>query len=247
MRRGGYYEKIFITSSRITWFNSFSIGLCPDLVSGLPHQFGQAGQLTNARGGVIDARVNIRVRLYDRAVGAAVVLFDEIHPDVDVNGGIYYIQEGSIQELDSALFGRDELYLSIQLDNDPELTPRKPLGLVPGAFFAEFSENVVGDITPRSVTVGGQRVINEAGQWVGEPTGLIGPAGPQGDQGPAGPAGPPGAAGGNGSPDTPAQVLGKLVQVDGADSTLDADTLDGRDSSEFVLSTADVLQRLLMG
>jgi hypothetical protein len=50
------------------------------------------------------------------------------------------------------------------------------------------------------------------------------PRGPKGDDG------APGAPGADGSPDTPAQVLGKLRQVDGAGSGIDADSIDGIDS-----------------
>ena len=64
--------------------------------------------------------------------------------------------------------------------------------------------------------------------------GLAGPVGPQGVAGPAGAAGAAGAAGLNGSPDTPAQVMAKLIQVDGAGSTLDADVLDGLNSTAFL-------------
>ena len=46
-----------------------------------------------------------------------------------------------------------------------------------------------------------------------------------GSTGQAGPSGPTGPAG---SADTPEQVLGKLVTVDGAGSGLDADFLQGR-------------------
>lgn len=62
------------------------------------------------------------------------------------------------------------------------------------------------------------------------PRGLTGPAGPAG---PIGPTGPTGATGPAGSPDTPAQVLAKIKQVDGSGSGLDADSLDGIDSSVF--------------
>jgi hypothetical protein len=51
-------------------------------------------------------------------------------------------------------------------------------------------------------------------------------AGAQGERGPAG------------SPDTPTGVLGKLTQVDGASSGLDADLLDGRDSASFLAANA---------
>jgi hypothetical protein len=50
------------------------------------------------------------------------------------------------------------------------------------------------------------------------------PAGATGDRGAEGPQGPQGPAG---SADTSQQVLGKLIEADGAGSGLDADTLDG--------------------
>lgn len=65
------------------------------------------------------------------------------------------------------------------------------------------------------------------------PQGIQGPQGAPGLQGAAGPqglpgdAGPQGPAGVDGSPDTPHQVLAKIVQVDGDGSGLDADTVVG--------------------
>jgi hypothetical protein len=65
------------------------------------------------------------------------------------------------------------------------------------------------------------------------PVGPAGPAGPAGQQGPTGPTGQQGTQGiqgppgQNGSPDTAAQVLAKLLGVDGSGSGLDADTVDG--------------------
>jgi hypothetical protein len=58
-------------------------------------------------------------------------------------------------------------------------------------------------------------------------TGAIGPTGATGATGPQGPAGA------DGSPDTAAQVLAKLVTVDGAGSGIDADLLDGSHASAF--------------
>ncbi|MDV7272076.1 tail fiber domain-containing protein [Thioclava sp. A2] len=48
-----------------------------------------------------------------------------------------------------------------------------------------------------------------------------------------GQVGPQGPAGADGSPDTAAQVLAKLITVDGAGSGLDADLLDGLQASSF--------------
>ena len=88
--------------------------------------------------------------------------------------------------------------------------------------------------------VSGAESIIELGQ-----TGPQGPQGPSGSQGPAGPTGPTGPtgatgsqgpqgpAGADGSPDTAAQVLAKLVTVDGPGSGLNADKLDGNQASAF--------------
>ena len=77
-------------------------------------------------------------------------------------------------------------------------------------------------------TVGSKQVKNDSltGKDVNEATlslarGATGPAGAVGSVGPAGATGP------SGSPDNPAQVLAKLLQVDGAGSGLDADTVSG--------------------
>jgi hypothetical protein len=70
--------------------------------------------------------------------------------------------------------------------------------------------------------------------------GATGPAGPQGEQGIQGPQGEQGPqgiqgpAGADGSPDTAAQVLAKLITVDGAGSGLDADLLDGQSSAFYL-------------
>jgi len=61
-----------------------------------------------------------------------------------------------------------------------------------------------------------------------------GPRGPAGPAGPAGAQGQQGAKGDAGSPDTGTEILGKLGPVDGSGSGLDADTLDGQDSTAFV-------------
>jgi hypothetical protein len=70
--------------------------------------------------------------------------------------------------------------------------------------------------------------------WVAN--GRKGPRGPQGEPGPVGPAGAKGDTGPQGpagSPDTPTDVLAKLMQVDGAGSGLDADLLGGLPTSAF--------------
>jgi Collagen triple helix repeat (20 copies) len=66
------------------------------------------------------------------------------------------------------------------------------------------------------------------------PTGPAGAAGQQGAQGAQGERGTQGLRGANGSADTPAQVLSKLQDVDGASSNLDADMIDGIDAINLI-------------
>lgn len=54
-----------------------------------------------------------------------------------------------------------------------------------------------------------------------------------------------GQPGTDGSPDTPAEVLAKLIQVDGSGSGLDADTLDGIDSSALLARISQLESDLL--
>ena len=216
----------------------------------LPDQFIQEGYLTRQNGAPLNGEVTLRVRLYDRALGGG-PLFEEVHQNVTLINGYYAIMVGSVNPIPADIFQRAELYYGLRVDDGDELSPRTQMVKVPAAFEADTALNVIGDITPNTVTIGGVMVIDAAGKWVGDPTGLRGPAGvdgaqgergPQGDPGPMGPRGPAGqdgAVGAAGSPDTPAQVLGKLVQVDGAGSSLESDLIDGLDSIQFMRADAD--------
>jgi hypothetical protein len=79
--------------------------------------------------------------------------------------------------------------------------------------------------------------------------GADGAGGPKGERGDAGAAGERGGAGADGddgadgSPDTAGQVLAKLVQVDGPASDVNADLVDGQDSSVFARGAAATFAR----
>lgn len=74
-------------------------------------------------------------------------------------------------------------------------------------------------------------------------TGEKGEKGDKGDRGEQGIQGPAGQNGIDGTTDTPTQVLSKIKNVDGSNSGLDADLLDGHDSSYF--AKADDLPSLI--
>lgn len=145
-------------------------------------------------------------------LGLGAVLWTETMT-VTVDNGRYSLLLGAeaANPLPSDLLASDQVELGLAVDQDSEMTPRLKLteGSVPFALRAREAERVNGDITPRSLTVGGQLVINEAGEWVGPDSGLVGPEGPEGPEGPAGAqgeAGPPGPAGETGPAGPPGEA-----------------------------------------
>ncbi len=190
----------------------------------LPDQFFQEGLVLDDEGRPLDGEHRVRLRLFAADRGGA-ALFDEIHPAVPFVGGYYAVAVGSVEPLDAALFRRGRLYLAISIDGGAELAPRTPIAKVPGAFTADVALDAVGDITPNSVSIPGfGLVIDENGRWVGDPAGLGG--------------------GGDDEGDDPATLLAKLRTVDGQGSGLDADRLDGHDSTAFVRTAEQILERL---
>lgn len=103
----------------------------------------------------------------------------------------------------------------------------------PGAAVAAIEDLVTGKEIANG-TITDRDIAKKTLKKLRGKTGPAGPEGAQGERGPAGPPGETGPAGPAGSPDTSQQVLGKLAQVDGAGSGLDADLLDGASSGAFV-------------
>ncbi len=102
----------------------------------------------------------------------------------------------------SSVFETDNLYLRVWFsENGNEFQLLSPDQLMTSVGYSLQAEDVYArDINPRSVSIVGydgkaETVINENGQWVGDPTGLEGPRGATGAAGPTGPTGPSGPAG----------------------------------------------------
>ena len=221
------------------------IAAAPTVVQALPNELVQEGLLLDALRQPYDGEYTLRVKLYDVPVDGQPI-FEEIHDAVPVVNGYYAVVVGSEVPLPADIFQKENVYLGLSVGDGAELSPRTPLRKVPAAFYANTANDVRGDINPKTVTVGGDMVINAQGEWVGSPIGLRGPEGPQGErgeqgapgqEGPRGPEGPAGAAGDSGqdgSPDTPDIVLAKIITVDGPGSQLNADLLDGLNSAQFM-------------
>lgn len=139
-------------------------------------------------------------RIYSTPTGGTPLYSESQH--VDAIGGLVSTLIGAVTPIPPSLFqDNSELYLGLRFGSDSEMVPRLRITSAAYAVHAGTAQDVPGaDITPNSVTVNGGVVIDSSGQWVGDPTGLQGPAGPPGPPGPQGPQGDMGAAGPVGPP-----------------------------------------------
>lgn len=160
---------------------------------GLPSIIPQEGVAYDNDGLALAGDFDIQVDFYANAEGGD-PLFTEVHRGVEFVDGWYSILVGSIDPdenpLEASVFNREAAFLGITIGDGDELAPRLPIGKVPAAFVSDVAIDAVGDINPTSVTITGENgsipVINNEGQWIGDPTGLRGAQGPQGPRGPAG-------------------------------------------------------------
>lgn len=153
----------------------------------LTHQgrlFDGGGQPVN------DDSLPITFNVYDEVDGAVPVFSETI--DVAVEDGYFSVSVGEIDKSLVTVLDGSVKYLGIAVGNDAEMTPRSPIRSVP---YALVAGDVRGDIHPTSISIGGTKIIDEMGAWVGASTGLQGPKGDKGDPGPAGPAGMQGPQG----------------------------------------------------
>jgi collagen triple helix repeat protein len=144
----------------------------------------------------VNGSLNVTFRLYSTQEGGDAV-WTEAH-DVAFEDGYYAVHLGETTPIDGAIDGAEPRYLGITIGDDDEMSPRAALGSVP---FALVAREAVGDIHPRSVSIGGKTVIDSNGTWVGPKIdfgGKTGEQGATGPQGPTGPEGPPGAPGAQG-------------------------------------------------
>lgn len=131
-----------------------------------------------------------------------------------------------------AIFDGSIRYMGVTVEGDSEMSPRAIVQSVPYAFVAR---DVNGDIHPTSISIGQTQVVNNLGEWVGSPTGLIGPTGPQGDLGPTGPEGPQGPLGPTG-PEGPQGPIGPTGPV----GPTGADGMAGPTGPTGIVSTSTI-------
>jgi hypothetical protein len=188
---------------------ALSLGLVTVVTSAFaaPTEVPFIGQLTDESGVPANGEYFVVASIFGSETGGSPAWF-QAFSGVPVSGGVLALilgGEASLLDLDSVLLGSDELWLELTIGG-ATLAPRFRLRAVPYARVAAFAETLGGhppedflqqgdvDIAG-TVAINGGLVIDGSGQWVGDPTGLVGPEGPAGPPGPEGPAGPQGEAG----------------------------------------------------
>lgn len=134
----------------ISWI-AVSLVMLGDVVAHakVPHLVRYQGTLVDKAEVPLDGPYTLTFRLYEAEAGGT-ALWAETHKDVPIAKGTFSVFLGSVTTLNLA-FDRD-LWLSIQVDTDPEMAPRIQLGSVPTAFRAETAEQLSGKLPESSIT-----------------------------------------------------------------------------------------------
>jgi hypothetical protein len=160
-------------------------------MAAVPPTITHQGRLFSAKGEPVSQGLDVVFTLYADEAGTQVI-WQEAHL-VAFEDGFFSVELGAMTKLDGTIFDGSVRYLGIKVGGDPEMKPLAPTRSVP---YALLANDVNGDINPHTISIQGYGVIiDENGNWVGNPTGLAGPTGPAGPAGTEGPQGPQGLQG----------------------------------------------------
>jgi hypothetical protein len=120
------------------------------------------GELTDLDGVPVDGVETFTFALYPQAEGGE-ALWSEAHEDVPVVDGAFVVVLGGAQSFTPEDFAT-ATWLGVTRLGAGEMAPRQRVGEVPAAVVAR---DVIGDIHPRSISVGGALVVGPDGAWIG--------------------------------------------------------------------------------
>jgi hypothetical protein len=102
------------------------------------------GYLTDAGGSALDGDVNITFRLYNAPSGGT-PLWTEAHTGsnaLPVSDGLFNVMLGGLNPIPASVWNNSMLYLGVQVNGDPEMTPREVVSWVPYALESERALNI---------------------------------------------------------------------------------------------------------
>lgn len=115
------------------------------------------GQAVDSKGVPLEGPYALTFRLYD-AETAGTVIWQETQPDVLMSGGNFSVLLGQVQGLQGVDWSRP-LWLSVQVNQDAELSPRQRITSVPLAIRAERAEQLTVPVTTSTITDDANRLM----------------------------------------------------------------------------------------
>lgn len=215
----------------------------------VPATLNYQAYLTDDNDVPIDGTADVTVSIYNVEVGG-VPLWSETRPGTTVSNGIISVELGSIVPFPPGLFEMP-LWLGVTVDADPEMTPRRPISSTGFAFKASDSDtlegisaasldqsaHVVDTSNPHNVTTTQIGAVSSA-----DLTAHAGDSSAHHTKTSTFPE----MSGQIDDTQIPAlvardaEIMPTVLAGDGPGSTLNADLLDGLNSSAFMSSAADL-------
>ena len=141
------------------------------LAQAVPLQITQQGRMLDSSGTAVDGSQIVVFRVYDAETGGT-QLWEE-YLTVQFNNGYYATILGiddTGNPLDSDTLGLYPVYLEIQLNSNPPMSPRQAINSAPYAQISGIAESVQGGtVNASDVQIGSVPVIDGNRNWVGEP------------------------------------------------------------------------------
>jgi hypothetical protein len=109
----------------------------------VPELVNYQGILTDSGGSPLDGSYNLTFKVYPDSGAAAIALWTEEHPAVDVDEGLFNVILGANSPVTPGIFSDPERWLGITVDNDPEMYPRMRVTSVPWALRAAVADSAL--------------------------------------------------------------------------------------------------------
>ncbi len=199
------YGRIFLLAVVLVAVSALSVLAVPGMIN-------YQGKLTDSDSYPLDGTYQVQFHIYDAATGGS-ELWSETQ-SVTVTDGIYNVQLGSVTPLTAGVFSSDAVYLEVVILNDDTstwetLSPRQRLTSTAFSFRAADAESLEGHASSEFALTTHQHDGSDITSGTIDEARI---------------------------PDSIArdgEVFGIVTGSDGSGSGLDADLLDGKDSSEF--------------
>jgi len=105
----------------------------------VPHMIQYQGRLTDVTGNPLDTMVDMTFAVYNDSLGS-VKLWEEIHPDVIVAGGLLDVMLGETTTIGNTVFDGSKRWLGISIDGGDILQPMTPIVSTGYSLRSEYSD-----------------------------------------------------------------------------------------------------------